>query len=202
VGQEGRIRIKFPLVLASSQYRPNKTFAAERKKPCPLKSNVEFGNMKRLFYFRITILLLVGATISGCGVTDYRLSGKWRSNLGLTTEYNEKHAQLTEKQKSVFSQIFGRTELTYLSPGKFEVFRPSSTIITGGKEIESNDSKKVMGYRVIFSNKDVVVISYDDPLFGETVRTLNFVDEDTYWIYGGDMGFFDLHIREYFTREK
>jgi hypothetical protein len=158
--------------------------------------------MKRLFYFRITILLLVGVIISGCGVTDYRLSGKWRSNLGLTTEYNEKHAQLTEKQKSVFSQIFGRTELTYLSPGKFEVFRPGNTIITGGKEIETIDSKKVMGYKVIFSNKDVVVISYDDPIFGETVRTLNFVDEDTYWIYGGDKGFFDLHIREYFTREK
>lgn len=144
----------------------------------------------------------MGGIISGCGVTDYRLSGKWRSNLGLTTEYNEKHAKLTEKQKSVFSQIFGSMELTYLSPGKCEVFRPSNTIITGSKEIETNDSKKIIDYKIIFNNKDVVVISYYDPIFGETVRTLNFVDEDTYWLYGGDSGFFDFNIREYFTREK
>ena len=145
--------------------------------------------------------MLVGIIVSGCSVTDSRLSGKWRSNLELTTQFNEKHVILTEKQKKFFLQIFGQMELTYLSTGKCEVFLPKGKIDTGSKIIESDEYKEITGYKIIYKNENLIVVVYDN-LFGETVKTLNFLDDSTYWIYVGDSGFFDVHIREYFTKVK
>jgi hypothetical protein len=158
--------------------------------------------MKHRIQYNIIIFLWVATFLSGCAVTDTRLSGKWRSNLELTTQYNEKHAILTEKQKKVFSQLFGQMELTYISSGKCEVFLPGGKIDTGSKVIDSEDFKYISEYKIIYKNEKAIVVLSEDSVSGESIRTLNFVDDNTYWVYIGDSGMFDIHIREYFTKVK
>jgi len=162
-----------------------------------------YNNMKKmLFLCRTAIILLIASAVSGCGVTDARLSGKWKSNLELTTEFNEKHAKLTEKQKNLFSQIVGRMELTYASPGKCEIFLPRDKIEMDSRIIETNEYKMVMDYKIIYSNEDISVILYEDFLLGERLQTIHFVSENIYWVYVGDSLLSDIHIREYFTKEE
>lgn len=146
------------------------------------------------------IYLFAAIAIAGCAVTDARLSGKWRSNLELTTHFNENNAVLTERQKKLFSQLLGRMEISYLSPGKCEIFLPRRKIDTGKKIIEFDESKEIVEYKVVYRNENTIVIAYVDSLFGKTVRTLNYIGDMTYWIYVGDFGFFDIHVREYFTK--
>jgi hypothetical protein len=153
-------------------------------------------------FHRISFFPLVIALISACTTTDSRLTGKWRSNLELTTEYNEKHAKLSEGQRKVFSQMFGKMEVDYSTPGKCEVFLPRNRIHTDEKDIETDEFKEICEYKIIYRNQRSIVIVYNDPLQGEMVRTINFVHEDTYWIYLGGNGFLDLNMREYFTRIK
>lgn len=100
--------------------------------------------------YKILIFVVIGIFLSACTLTDSRLSGKWRSNLELTTDFNEKHAILTERQKKLFSQLFGQMQLTYLSTDKCEVFFPKHKINNGRKIIESDESKEIVEYKILF----------------------------------------------------
>jgi hypothetical protein len=146
------------------------------------------------------IALLNLIIISGCALKDDRLSGKWRSDLELTTNFNENHAILTERQKKLFSQLFGQMEVTYLRPGQCEVFMPKNKTDTGNKAIESDESKVVSEFKIIYKNENQIVILYNDCLLGKKVSILNFDNDNTYWIYIGESGLFDTHIREYFKK--
>ena len=159
-------------------------------------------NMKNRLHYKIAITLILGIISSGCAITDSRLSGKWRSDLELTTKFNEKHAILTERQKKVFSQLFGKMELTYSRRGQCEVFLPGGKIDTGSRVIESDESKRLSEYKILYKNDNAIVVLNEEALFGESISTLHFVDEDTYWIYVGESEFVNLHIREYFTKVK
>jgi hypothetical protein len=159
-----------------------------------------FKDIMKIKIISSIFILVVVAIGLGCEKSDPRLSGKWRSNLELTREYYEKHAILTEKQKNVFSQLFGKMEVDYFTPGKCKIFLPEDTIDTGGKKIESDDYTEILEYKIIYQNKISVVMVYDDQLEGEKARTLYFIDEKTYWIYVGDSNLTDINIREYFTK--
>jgi hypothetical protein len=134
----------------------------------------------------------------GCEKRDPILSGKWRSNLELTREYYEKHTKLTEKQKKLFSQLFGKMEVDYSSPGKCKIYLPEDA--TDGKKKESEDYTETLDYKIIYRNKNSVVMVYDDPLEGEKARTFYFINDKTYWVYVGDSTLTDINIREYFTK--
>lgn len=159
-------------------------------------------SMKNLLQYKIIIIFLLVIIVSGCvAVTDSRLSGKWRSNLELTTKYNEEHAILTQKQKKVFSQLFGHMEITYSSPNKCGVFMPKLKIGSESKAFELDEIKETGEYKILYKDEKVIVILDNGHISGESkTQTLHFVDETTYWVYVADSKFIDLHIREYFTK--
>ncbi len=158
--------------------------------------------MKNLIQFKIAIIFLMVIIDSGCAITDSRLSGTWRSDLELTRKFNEEHVILTDKQKKFFSQLFGHMEITYLSPGKCEVFMPKNKIDNGSNIFEIDGFREIGEYKIIYKNENVIVFLEEDSSSGEQIRTLYFIDNSTYWVYIGDSQLYNAHLREYFTKVK
>ncbi len=148
----------------------------------------------------LSIILAAVFIISGCSKSDSRLKGKWRSNLKLTTEYNEKKARLTDRQKKAFAKMFGKLEINYFTPGKCEIFTPKEITNFETDNTEQEDTRGVLEYKIIYQNDKLAVLVYKDPLKRETVQTYHFVNDNTYWIYLGGSGLADLNMREYFTK--
>jgi hypothetical protein len=128
------------------------------------------------------------------------LTGTWRSNLELTQNYNNKYAKLTERQQNALSQMFGKMEVNYFEPGRCKIYLPKNTVHTEKKDYEFDGSEEVFEYEIIYRDDKVVVIVFDDPEAGKTVRTINFTSCNTYWLYLGGGSIIDLNMREYFTK--
>ncbi len=152
--------------------------------------------------YLIIVLFFILILACGCAHTDPRLYGRWRSNNELSTEYYENNAKLNDVQMNALTQIFGKMEIEYFNHNKCKIVLPDNIIHTGEKNIEIKGFEDIMKFNIIYRNEDIVVILYDDPLQGEIATILNFVDDDTYWIYLGGNGLIDLNTREYFSRIK
>jgi hypothetical protein len=133
---------------------------------------------------------------------DERLLGKWKSSLPLTREFYLSHAILTATQKQFVEQIFGDMVVEYRENIATST-SPNKKVTINGKTFDWEGGSESAAYEIIYSSPHQIVITRKLPNGAPYVATLNFVDNDTYWIYIGDTPFgSELNIREYFERIK
>lgn len=135
-------------------------------------------------------------------VAGDRLQGKWRSSLPLTSAFYNSHAIMKPSQKEFVEQIFGELVIEYRD-GVAISTSPDKKVTINGKRVDWKGSAESMPYDVLFSDKDRMVIKLKQKSGESGVNVLNFVNDDTYWVYVGHSQFgSDLNIREYFVRVK
>ena len=149
----------------------------------------------------IVIAILLLLSINGCSLSDPRLLGTWQSNLELTTQYNKEHTRIDDLQLEKLSQIFGMMEVTYKSDNSCEFYFPKHTLKTKEKVFENEESLSVEDYKIIFQRDNILVLEHSNNSSEKNISVINFVNENTYWIYLGYSEVFDLHLREYFTKK-
>lgn len=135
-------------------------------------------------------------------LADERLLGKWKSSLPLTREFYLNHAILTATQKEFVEQILGDMVVEYRTNIAIST-SPNKMVTLNGKLFDWDGGSESAAYEIIYSSPRQIVIT-QKLLNGEPyVATLNFIDNDTYWIYIGESPFgSELNIREYFERIK
>lgn len=138
----------------------------------------------------------------GCTHSDPRLSGTWKSNLELTTQYNKEHANLSKNQEMILSQLFGIMEITFQPNNTCELYFPKHNIQTEKKRYEHDESRSFGTYKLLFKDDKLAVVVFEDDKSDKSVSVLTFVDDKTYWVYVGYSDRFDLHLREYFTKQE
>lgn len=158
------------------------------------------STMRETATITISIVIIFLVFLSGCKTTDPRLAGKWRSNLELTTQYNNKNANLSDRQKEALYQLFGKMEISYFANGSFEVYLPRNVVITGERTKTFDESREISKYKVLYANDKAVVTVGEDSSGVEKVHVLHFTNDNTYWVYLGGGDLVDLNIREYFTK--
>ena len=148
-----------------------------------------------------TLIMIFICSCKSTNSVEARLIGTWKSNKELTMNFNQKHAKLTKNQTDFLNQLTGLMTIEFTENGISKTSMPDYTMKMKGKETKVDsytDSKqqKILG----FTDSSIVVESNDE-ILGKQIGTINFVDDNTYWVYLSN-NMFDIHAREYFTRIK
>ena len=151
------------------------------------------------YVYVITLLGFVLA--SGCTSDDPRLHGTWKSDAELSMTWNRIHANLTDKQDSGLSQMFGHMTDTCAPGGKgIIVMEPYKLIVSTNIQTMSGFTNSYT-YKVIKRTKDTVVVKITSGIMNEHVVTAHFEGPDTYWLHlNPDKP--EKSAREYFKRIK
>ncbi len=91
-------------------------------------------------------------------------------------------------------------EIDYFAPGRCKIVFPENAVHTNKNDYKTEASEEVVEYEIIYRDEKVIVAVYDDSELGKIVRTLNFINCDTYWVYLGGGNVVDLNMREYFKK--
>jgi hypothetical protein len=151
----------------------------------------------RRHWKRIALSLLVLAVILGSllgvalvflyqahSVTDERLIGTWKSDAELSIADAKMGRALDETQEAAMRKIFGKLTVTYMA---------------GTRRFEIDGWKMAEPYQVVGKDdKSVILRSSAQPLTGEELVQIHFVDNDTFWVsISATMG-----SKEFFRRVK
>lgn len=126
--------------------------------------------------------------------------GKWESSADLSAAFNDSHAVIEDRAKEFRSQIIGRSTVTYTSERVTLEMDDIQQVTINGVAFPWDSSPMTGPYEVLGCTDDVVAlkISYNGVVL---INTLNFENENTYWVYEGTAGGTgNQHTREYFVR--
>jgi hypothetical protein len=114
---------------------------------------------------------------------DCPLAGKWRSNEKATLEQMEKYGNLTEEQRNIFLNIFGKLTLEYTC-SKMTSYYEDSLVA------------KDMKYEIIKREGNLLEIKYHAPelLGGVTTKRITLVG-DCYYLSVGRFTFSEVFCR-------
>ena len=131
-----------------------------------------------------------------------KLLGTWVSDREKTTEFNKKHSILKPKQMEFLSKGSGHLVLEYKKGNMVREYMPKYSYILGGKEIKNDEEwEETKPYKILGYTESSIIIESENQIFGKMIFTIQFEDDNTYWIYlSGNM--FNLHAREYFKKIK
>jgi hypothetical protein len=133
----------------------------------------------------IVAISLCSFLILSCAAVrnDCPLVGKWRSNEKATLEQMQKYANLTEEQRNIFSNIFGKLTLEYTCSKVTSYYKDS---------IVAKDMK----YKIIKREGSLLEIKYYAPelLGGITTRQITLVG-DCYYLPVGRFTFSEVFCR-------
>lgn len=129
---------------------------------------------------------------------DFR--GKWESSGSLSAAFNDNHAVIEDRTREFRSQIIGKSTVTYTQKRVTMEMDNIEFVSINGVVFPWDSSPMTGPYEVLGCTDNVVVIriNYNDVVL---INTLNFEDENTYWVYEGTPGGTgNQHTREYFVR--
>jgi hypothetical protein len=124
------------------------------------------------------------------------LLGNWRSSKEMSMAYNNQHANLKPVQTELLNQILGHMKITYTKTEMREHASPPIRVKINNKEHDFTFEDLIYPYKVLSCDKNSARIKYKDPYAGTLEATINFVDQNTYWVSPEVMP----STREYFLR--
>ena len=130
------------------------------------------------------------------------LAGTWKSDRAASMDHARTNAKLQPKTEAFLEALWGNMTLSF-DGSELHVVMPSIEVPVSGVTKPFAGSEERKPYAIVFCNRTSTVYTAKQP-FGEELvaTTFNFVDRDTFWVYGGDTdpAVPDVHIREYFRR--
>lgn len=133
---------------------------------------------------------------SGHAVSCPTLMGTWKSSKELSMDYNEKYANLDNKQHAFLDQIFGHAKFTYAERHIHQHSSPMIHVLIDGQRSDFHFDDLNYPYKILSCSETSAKIKSNHPHSGPTIAILNFVDEDTYWVSPETLP----STREYFIR--
>ena len=148
----------------------------------------------------LTILVLLVAPYSSYAV---ELEGAWKSDAAYTERFNEKYAKLKNKQKVFLSELFGNMTVTYKNEIMYQSM-PTIKVSVNGIPQDFIGFNKKSSYKIIAKNDDTIVLNITDSEGKSEIALMKFESKDRYWVYlpNSSSKWSQLHIREYFVRQK
>ena len=113
--------------------------------------------------------------------------------------WNRVYANLTEKQDSGLSQMFGHLIVTYSPGGKGSIVLEPYTLVVGAKTQTMSGFTETATYRVVRRTEDMVVMKTTSGFMSGDVGTIHFDGPDTYWVHLDEVNP-GTPAREYFRR--
>jgi hypothetical protein len=114
----------------------------------------------------------------------------------MSMSYNNEHAQLKPLQTELLNQILGYMKITYTEAEVREHASPPIHVKLNDETHDFTFEDLTYPYTVLFCDKNSATIKYEHPYAGTLDATVNFVDENSYWISPDIMP----STREYFLR--
>ena len=125
------------------------------------------------------------------------LTGKWKSSLHMSMEYNKKHAELEPRQMEFLNQILGHMEISYTENQIHEHELPTLKVISDAREHDFVFEDLKYSYNLISCSDQTIKLSFTHPYTGEEEIELTFLNDDIYWVSPEMMM---PRSREYFYR--
>ena len=131
-----------------------------------------------------------------------KLLGTWVSDREKTIEFNKKYSILKPIQMEFLSKISGLLTIEYQKGNLSKEHMPKYSYTLNGKEIKNDEEwEETKKYKILGYTESSIIIESVNQIFGKMIYTLQFEDENTYWIYlSNDIS--TLHAREYFKKIK
>jgi hypothetical protein len=131
------------------------------------------------------------------------LVGHWKSDSGLTMQFNRERAKLEDRSVKFLTQLMGRMTVTFtkttiayeMKDWEFETEASEKRPFKGFKEVQP--------YRQIGKTpKSIAILSREAVTGEEEITVFNFIGPNTMWVYSGRTGESvpTEHLREYFVR--
>jgi hypothetical protein len=133
-----------------------------------------------------------------------RLLGTWTSDKERTMSFIRERVKLPEKSERFFGEIMGKLEVTFTET-EVAYEMPDVYVTVGDEQRLTEGFREKSSYVVLYENEKTIIVSGTAPVSGEKEATVyTFVEPDVMWVYIGsvDPFFPNLHIREYFKRNR
>jgi hypothetical protein len=140
-------------------------------------------------------LLLSGACICASAA---ELEGKWKSNWELTSAHITATCKTTDKQFAALQSMMGLMTVVH-EDGLVTFESPAYEMATEDGPLQMDAWSSTKECRVLHKTDSQIAVMIEDDTLGPQLTILQFVDDDTYWVYVPH-GAIDTHIREYFSR--
>jgi hypothetical protein len=137
--------------------------------------------------------------IAGCAHDPSRLHGAWRSDAERSMQWNRANAELTEKQDTAFSQIFGHMTVTYGPHGKGLIEMEPYTLFMGTNTHAMPGFTNTAQYKVVGQTESSLVVEMESDFMPDDRSTIHFDGPDVYWLHLNEEKP-DTSAREYFRR--
>lgn len=144
------------------------------------------------------IVAFISESVSSCPSLD----GTWRSNHKLTLDYTASYAKIPEHAYEFINQVVGTAEITYSQGVMTMKDVPTREVEISGKSYGWKGTNESVAYVNLGCTPYSVAIKYT--MYNqEIISLLNFVDNNTYWVYMGSPLLEDVsNSREYFVKVK
>ena len=130
------------------------------------------------------------------------LVGEWQSNHKLTMEYTKSYAKMPQHTYEFYNQIMGTQSVIYTKNEMTLKDIEKRQIKIKGKSYDWHSENETVTYKNLGCTDNFISLKYTLNNT-EFISLLNFVDDDTYWIYTGSPLLGDVsNTREYFKRVK
>lgn len=111
-------------------------------------------------------------------------------------DYNNKYALPAPIQAELLNQILGHMKVTYTKTDMHEHGSPPLKVKINDEEHDFTLEDLTYPYKVLSCDKDSAEIQYQHPHAGTTNVTINFVNQNSYWVSPEMLPL----TREYFVR--
>jgi hypothetical protein len=131
------------------------------------------------------------------------LEGIWKSDLESTVEFNSANAKLEKRQEEFLLDLLGKLTITYKN-GVAYLSMPSTKVTVNGELKDFEGYESTQSYEILAQDKDTIIVEFTGDKDEKDLSLLKFEGEDKYWVYlpNSSSQWSQLHIREYFVREK
>lgn len=131
----------------------------------------------------------------------FTLDGVWQSDWKRTEQHIKKDCKTTPEQIALYRNLMGKMTVTY-EDDRVTTSMPAIRFQSGGEErvLEGWTTTKKLDVLGRTTNQIVVLNDGASEHFKTYVQVINFIDEDTFWLYLGHSPLSGGHIREYFKR--
>ncbi|WDE96829.1 hypothetical protein PQO03_02495 [Lentisphaera profundi] len=97
------------------------------------------------------------------------------------------------------SQATGYLKIEYVDSKTAKEFMPKRSFVLNGKKYKMDEYQELVKYEILGFTESSIIIQKTDEIFGKMIFTLQFEDDNTYWIYLSS-GISTIHGREYFKK--
>lgn len=114
-------------------------------------------------------------------------------------QWNRANAELTAKQDTAFSQMFGHMTVTYLPHGKGLIEMEAYTLVMGTNTHAMSAFTNTAQYKVVEATDTSLVVEITSDFMPDHRSTIHFDAQDVYWLQLNEEKP-DTSAREYFRR--